>query len=64
MFWSLDHHQAIFTKLRHRHVPCTASTLLKKARIKLLFITHDTNHNGTNNKTTNKNKHKQTYKAT
>jgi len=42
---------------------CTASTLLKQARIKL-FIKHNTNHNGTNNKTTNKNTHKQKYKAT
>jgi hypothetical protein len=63
MFRSLDHHKAIFTKLRIRYMQCTASTLLKKARIKLLFITHNTNHNGTNNKITNKNIHKK-YKAT
>jgi hypothetical protein len=35
----------------------------KRAKIKLLFIIHNTNHNGTNNKTTNKNTHKQKYKA-
>ena len=63
MFWSLDHHKAIFTKLRKRYMQCTSSTLLKKARIEFLFITHNTNHNGTNNKTTNKNTHKQKYKA-
>ena len=42
MFQSLVHHQAIFTKVRIRYMQCTACTLFKKARIKLLFITHHT----------------------